>query len=596
MRVSSAIKHPAVRWGVGGAFAILLVLLVLSGISTVRAVQQSQRDIHFLTSHEQVVSSETGRARLLWHLDDLESAAQRASSSIVVRGASTLLGWIPGLGPDVTNVTTLLHDEVVISIQGKHLLGAYSTFTRAQKYASGASAQAFATLRVAIAEANRAVAHLDPLETGLLNPLGGVEAHAGQKVRRVQTLLANATSALRVAQVILGEGTPQNVLVLPENNAEMRDQGSVLSYALLQAHDEHFTLLRSGHSYSLNLNRPVSYKASPGARAYYLVDGPSSFWQSINISGDFQLTGATAAKMFYAATGIHVDAVVALDVPAMAALTGVGGPLVVPGVGRQLTAQNFSTVVLHDLYSAYSVGPQYQRYDVLGQISSALLHRVEETKSSVFRYIRAIAPLIPRRHFLLWARNPSVQLAVQQLGADGQLDTVDPTSTFHVAVESDVADKMDYYVHVRERYVLSILPSGGATVRTIVTLINSAPTGQSPSYQLGPDHRLAQFVGQYVGNVYLWSPRGAHVSPGYDDAGLVLSAKTASVLASSETAVTFVSTIPHLVHNGVALLRLVPQSTLWPANYEVAVNEGSRTVLVAHGSLTQPVTVRMKVA
>jgi len=585
-----------VRWILTGVLVLFTGFFLYSALSVYREVRQTQRDVHYVITHEHDISSPSGRATLQAVLKNLGSTADHARSSAGLSVANAVLGWIPRVGPDVANVTALLTDEVVIARQGQRLVQAFGRFTSALSTSGGASAHSFTDLVGKVQRASLAVNSLPTVHTGLLNPLGAIEQQAQTKVDRIRTLLKDSTNALQVVRVLLGENQTQNILVLPENNAEMREQGSVLSYALLQARSQHFHLLQSGHSYNLNLSTPVPYTASPGAKAYYLVDGPSSFWQSINISGDFPTTGATAAAMFRAATGIPVDAVVALDVPAMAALSGVGGPLYVPSVGQPLTAGNFSTVVLHDLYSAYPVGPQFQRYDVLGQISSALLHRVEATKSAVVRYAEAIAPLIPARHFLLWARDPAVERAIANLGADGRLDGVNPTGTFHVAVESDVADKMDYYIHIRERFVVSILSSGDASVQSIVTLQNTAPTGQAPSYQLGPDHLLAKFPGEYVGNVYLWSPRGSHASPGYADAGLVLSAKTATVMASQQTQVTFVTVIPHAVKGGRLNLRLVPQSTLWPAQYSVAVNEGSRTVTVSQGQLRAPTSVVLRVS
>ena len=596
VRMHVGVNKRRFRWISTATLILIIGFFLCSGYSVYRDVRQTQRDVRYLIGHEHDISSAKGRVALLGALEDLGRSASRAHSSLGLTVASTVIGWIPSVGPDVGNVSALLTDEVVIAREGRTLVQAFGQFSTALQRTQGGSPRSFNDLVDAVEQANQEVKSLPTVQSGFLNPLGAIEQQAQTKVDRLRTLLSDSTNALQVVRVLLGETSAQNILVLPENNAEMREQGSVLSYALLQAHAQHFHLLQSGHSYSLNLSHPVPYVASPGAKAYYLVDGPNSYWQSINISGDFATTGATAAAMFKAATGIRVDAVVALDVPAMAALTGVGGALHVPSVGQPLTAANFSTVVLHDLYSAYPVGPQYQRYDVLGQISSALLHRVESTKSAVVRYAEAIAPLIPARHFLLWARDPAVEQAIANLGADGRLDAVNPTGTFHVAVESDVADKMDYYIHVRERFVVSILSNGAANVRSIVTLQNSAPTGQAPSYQLGPDHHLAKVAGEYVGNVYLWSPRGSHASPGYSDAGLVLSGRTATVLASARTSVQFSTVIPHAIRNGRLDLRLVPQSTLWPAEYSVAVNEGSRTVTVAQGQLNAPTSIVLRVA
>ena len=331
VRMHVGVNKRRFRWISTATLILIIGFFLCSGYSVYRDVRQTQRDVRYLIGHEHDISSAKGRVALLGALEDLGRSASRAHSSLGLTVASTVIGWIPSVGPDVGNVSALLTDEVVIAREGRTLVQAFGQFSTALQRTQGGSPRSFNDLVDAVKQANQEVKSLPTVQSGFLNPLGAIEQQAQTKVDRLRTLLSDSTNALQVVRVLLGETSAQNILVLPENNAEMREQGSVLSYALLQAHAQHFHLLQSGHSYSLNLSHPVPYVASPGAKAYYLVDGPNSYWQSINISGDFATTGATAAAMFKAATGIRVDAVVALDVPAMAALTGVGGALHLAG-------------------------------------------------------------------------------------------------------------------------------------------------------------------------------------------------------------------------------------------------------------------------
>jgi hypothetical protein len=313
----------------------------------------------------------------------------------------------------------------------------------------------------------------------------------------------------------------------------------------------------------------------------------------VNGTADFSWTGATAAAMFKKATGITVNAVIALDVPTMAALVGVTGPLTIPGIPEELTSANFSTVVLHDLYAQYPVGTQVPRKTELNAIATALLQRLRSARHDQVSYLRALAGQIPGRHLLLWSADPSVERAIVQLGASGKVDTVLPKRTFHVAVESAVAAKLDYYVSVHESFDVTVLPSGDAWVATTVTVHNAAPAGQAPSYQLGPDNINSHVPGEYVSNICLWSPAGSKVIGGMLESGLVLNGFSTFVFAQHSTSTPFSTYLPLAVVGGKFVLHLVPQPTLNPATVSVSVHGVGWAVSGPSGSfsLLRPTTL-----
>ena len=168
-----------------------------------------------------------------------------------------------------------------------------------------------------------------------------------------------------------------------------------------------------------------------------------------------------------------------------------------------------------------------------------------------------------------------------------------PNRTFHVAVESAVAAKLDYYIHVSESYDVLLLPNGGAQVLTTVTLKNDAPTGQAPSYQLGPDKINSHIVGQYVSNIYQWSPEGSVVTGGEPDSGLVLDGFTTSVLPQKTSTTYFSTYIPRAIKDGKFLIHFVPQPRLYPTEVSVRV-QGSGWKVSGSGNasfeLVAPVT------
>jgi hypothetical protein len=550
------------------------------------------KDFQYVQSHIANASTQYGRADLSNHLEAALAESKDANHSLTSTFVLSALNWIPYFGSEIKGASTLFGDASTTATQGIKLLDALDELQSSDSHGK-LSNSSLEELQSRVVASSAVLQKLERPVGDLFGPVGRERASFNKKLAHSVHDLNIMGDALTVGRSILGDGGTSTVLVLPENNAEMRDQGAILSYSLMSVHGTTFSVLQSGHSYSHDLSSPLDVPLSPGAKEYFEADGVNQGWRSVNLPANFDWTAATAAAMFKKSTGIPVDDIIALDVPAMAAMLRVTGPLTVPGIPEQLNSQNFETVVLHDLYKNFAVGSQLPRYADLSEISASLLQRIRSDQSDEISFVRALAEEIPGRHLLLWSASPTIESAIVGLGASGRVNTVLPNRTFHVAVESAVAAKLDYYIHVSESYDVLLLPNGGAQVLTTVTLKNDAPTGQAPSYQLGPDKINSHIVGQYVSNIYQWSPEGSVVTGGEPDSGLVLDGFTTSVLPQKTSTTYFSTYIPRAIKDGKFLIHFVPQPRLYPIEVSVRV-QGSGWKVSGSGNasfeLVAPVT------
>jgi hypothetical protein len=179
---------------------------------------------------------------------------------------------------------------------------------------------------------------------------------------------------------------------------------------------------------------------------------------------------------------------------------------------------------------------------------------------------------------MAWDSMPANEVTIRKFGGSGAIDTAQPTRAFHIAVENASANKLDYYVTVSVAERVLITTSGDAQVLTSVTMKNSAPAGQAPSYQLGPDHVSTFIPGEYVGAVYLWGPRGSNQPSSVPESGLRVSEGTDILFPQDTGTVQFETTIPDAVRDGHLQLVFIPQPRLVPDQLSVQVQGQGWTI------------------
>src|SRR5205807_3126768 len=112
----------------------------------------------------------------------------------------------------------------------------------------------------------------------------------------------------------------------------------------------HLSFEHAGSITELALTRPVAIPVPPGTQAAFGSTLPTKLWQSVNATADFAWSGQTMAAMYQQAKGRTVDGVIAIDVPGLASLLRVTGPVKVDGLSEPLTETSAPRLLLHDLY------------------------------------------------------------------------------------------------------------------------------------------------------------------------------------------------------------------------------------------------------
>ncbi len=556
--------------------ACLCVIVAYSAVSSYVKAQDALRNVNFVEHHLSLAESSGGRDDLQQHLKAAEIQLTAAKSSFATLGVLPMLRFVPYFGADVSGTQQLLSDALAATRTGERLVTVVSKEV-AQGPKVALTSSRLQQLGAEIDASVRTLASLDRPQGSLYGPVGSNRASFNAKVTKLVSTLQKASDGVELARSIFA--TPHSkVLVLPENNAEMREQGAILSYTLLSVAGTDVREIASGPASSVVAPAPVSVPASAGTKYFFYGNGANQDLRFVNATADFSWSGRTAAAIFRSSTGVPVGTVVALDVPAMASLLHVTGPLYVPSAHVTLDEHNFSRYVLHDLYEDYPVGSQGPRKAELNEIAALLLERIKGSTYKEFQFLRALSSDIPGRHLLVWSSIPRVETAITGLGASGLIDAPQPDATFHLAVESAVAAKLDYYVRVSQRISVQLHANGSATVNTVVTETNTAPAGQKSSYALGPDGLNAKVPGEYVSNTYLWSPAGSFVSGGHVESGLVLNGTSVVVMPQSSGTAYFSTVIPHAVHANKFVLRLIPQSRLFPIVTSVSVSRPSGAV------------------
>jgi hypothetical protein len=345
----------------------------------------------------------------------------------------------------------------------------------------------------------------------------------------------------------------------------MRDQGAVLSYVLVSFKGGRISLDRRGSIADIQLTAPTATTIPQGTQEVFGSIRPTQTWQSVNATADFTFSGRAMADMYRQASGQPVDGVIALDVPALAAVLRTVGAVEIDGVAEPVTADNVGRLLLNDFYQG--LGPtsdQTIRRERQGEVVKAVVDRLTVGARDAVTLGRALGDTAQGGHLRLWSADATEEDVFERTGLGGGPATKDADRTFHLAIENRTASKLDYFVKPSVSQDVQVSKMGTAVVRTTVVIENRAPTTAGPSYQFGPA-AITEKPGDYLAWVLLWGPAGSRqVQNGVAESGLNLSQFILAVPAGGRREITFETIIPNAVRKGRLNLRFVPQARLEP--------------------------------
>jgi hypothetical protein len=425
--------------------------------------------------------------------EDALSALRRADDD-VDQAARALTGWpvdlvaaVPVLGRSwvAERAVAGAADEVITAAV---VLADSAPGVRAA--AGGIDLTALAEVRAAlagpVARSQVALHELDAASTGLTPPqvsrgVGDAQAALRPAVESLQ----DVAQGLDVVAGLLGRDGPRSLLVMLQNNAELRGAGG---YAASFA-----TGRTEGGRLTLDPLRDVAAAADPPERArrvpapeeyvedYGHLSGNTTIWRSWNMSPHVPHSALVGARVAGALLPQEPDVVVLLDVPAMSALAGLGGSAVTLPDGTTVTPDELTEALLVDAYAdaGEDVELQLRRRAALQGAATAAVGRLLAGAVPAVDAARTFAQLAGERHLSVWSARAQEQATLVDLGLAGVVEAPRGGDLLHVSVNNVGGNKLDYYVD-RDLDVAVEVGQDVARVVQRVRFRNEAPEGLVP--------------------------------------------------------------------------------------------------------------------
>lgn len=558
---------------IAGVVALMVLVLGLSAFRSLMSAKSTMTAARLVMardlSNKQIFLSNSGRAVLATDIRTVYNDASNASTELHDSIGLKVLGKVPFLSDQSNGMESLVSDTGTTALTASVLLEKVNALV-AQSTGTTVSLSALEGLQQSIVQAHTIMVHLDRPVGDLVGPLATARRQFDGQMTRITADLSRGDQTIGYALPFLGATGPRTYLIAGENNAEMRDQGDVLSVGVLSTQDGAYHMSNTGSVDNIEPTGPVGVPLTPGTQLVLGGYQPTLSWQSVNATADFPLSAHVMQAMYQQVQGAHVNGVIALDVPALESLLNLTGPVTVPNIPGIITAADVGEVLLHEQYAQYpAVALSGERHDNISAVTKAVVDRLSSEHVDLAALANALATDVAGRHLMVWDENPQYQSTVAALGLSGSIANAQADRTFHLAVENDTATKLDYYVGTTTNAHVRITPTGDAVVNTSITVTNLTPAGLGPTFQTGPDDINSFTPGQYVGRVLLWAPQGS-VDPGsVPESGLELSQNQVSVLPQGSQTVTFTSVIKGAVVHGRFDLHFVPQPRLVPGNLKV---------------------------
>ena len=350
----------------------------------------------------------------------------------------------------------------------------------------GALAQIRADLQGPVRRSARAYDELTEQPLGLTPPqVSDGVTQAREALGPAVAVLEQADTGLSLVSGLLGASGPRSVLVMLQNNAELRGTGGYTS-SFATGRTQDGRLLLDPLQDLIEVADPPDedrYLAAPEeyVEDYSMFGGNSTMWRTWNMSPHVPDSSLVGARIAGAVLGREPDVVVLLDVPAMGALAALNGTAITLPDGSVVDPSELTEALLVDSYAdAGSDGEaQLQRRLQLQSAATAAVQRLLGGDVPATELARTLVRLADQRHLAVWSGRPEEQQALEELGVAGALTPPRDGDLAHVSVNNIGANKLDVYVD-REVSVAAEVGPTSATITQSVRFTNEAPADLVP--------------------------------------------------------------------------------------------------------------------
>lgn len=338
---------------------------------------------------------------------------------------------------------------------------------------------------------------------------------AQEELGRTPDDLARAADALLALRGVLGEDRERRLLVVLQNNAELRATGGLISVFAEATARNGSLQLTAFQEVEEVADEPAEARPVPTPDGYDELFAPfragTTLWKNVNMAADVPTSSTVLAEVADLSLAQPPEVVVWVDVPAIAAVLRATGPVVLPD-GSTLSADNAVQRLLSDAYREVedSSAGQERRRDELRAAGDAVLGQLLSGQSgtSAEDLVRQLAPAAAGRHLALWSADAQEQrllLSARLAGAVRAERDLVSFAVHNLGDGRDFGNKLDFYGR-RQVTVRVQVGRDAAVVEQEVALRNTAPASGLPVYVSG---RAAPGIANVF--VSLALPRAAEV-------------------------------------------------------------------------------------
>lgn len=289
-----------------------------------------------------------------------------------------------------------------------------------------------------------------------------------------------AADASEVVPAMLGADGPRSILVMLQNNAELRTGGGITgSFIELRAVDGRLSLIRQADSADFPVRKkPIVDLPASVVELYGDVAG--RFVQNTSMTPDFALTSEMASAWWTDQFGVTPDAVVSVDPLVLRALLTVTGP--VETASGPLEADNVVQRLLIDPYRLLTPEEQTAVFqDATTAVFDALTRGVDSVA-----LIRGLASPISEGRVSVWSAHPEEQGILSVGTLAGALVRQNETANgFAVYLNDATGGKMGPYLDVDLAIGETVCREDGRPDSLVsVTLTSTAPATAATSLPL----------------------------------------------------------------------------------------------------------------
>jgi hypothetical protein len=444
-----------------------------------------------------------------------------------------------------------------------------------------------ASMRVAAGRTEAVPARLHGLRTGWTPGVSSNVAKARSQLGGVPAGLTRSADLLDALAGVLGANGDRRILVILENNAELRGAGGLVSvFAEATAHDGAVKLGEFRDvvdvAESAGFTRPVPAPADYVAR-YGRFLANTTLWRNANMSPDIPTSSKVLTEL--AALSLHrrPDAVITLDVPAIARILGATGAATLPD-GRTLTRDNAVEELLSRAYAGVpdTRAGQDERRRRLRAAADAVVGKLFSGNAPAVSLGVALGEAASGRHVAVWSGRAAEQRAIDAAGTSGAVrdDTTDlaMTTIQNFGGGATEGNKLDFYARVETTVKVRVEKDRAVTERTF-HLLNSAPSSGLPRYVAGVERpgEMRSFVGfamPKAATLDEFSRDGFVLDSAPQDEGRHVTLDDFAALApGADTTWTLRYTTP--LHGMPYTLRVVPQPLAIDAQLTIDVAPGN---------------------